>query len=125
VSKKIQLQQPIKTILLVDDEDNCRLLTKWFFGSFGYTVDTARNAEEALNLFDCKIHDAVITDNRMPGMTGSEMAHVIKMRSPSTPVVMYTGSTPSDCSCIDLVVERPTHLLVLKEALDELLVDKV
>ena len=114
---------PVKTILLVDDEDECRVTTKWFLTNFGYAVDAARTAEEALALFNPTIHDLVVTDNDMPGMTGAEMAHVIKLRSPSTPVLMYTGHPPNDRSCVDLVVQRPTHLLTLKDAVDKLLAD--
>jgi CheY-like chemotaxis protein len=111
----------IKTILLVDDGDETRVTTKWFLSNFGYAVEAARNAEEALALFDPKTHDVVITDNSMPGMTGVEMAHIIKLRAPATPVLMYTGHAPDDRSCLDLVIQRPTHLLALQEALEELL----
>jgi CheY-like chemotaxis protein len=115
---------PVKTILLVDDGDDCRVTTKWFLTNVGYAVDAARTAEEALALFNPAIHDLVVTDNAMPGMTGAEMAHVIKLRSPSTPVLMYTGHPPDDRSCLDLVIQRPTHLLTLKDAADKLLTDK-
>jgi DNA-binding NtrC family response regulator len=111
----------MKTILLVDDADDCRVTTKWFLTSFGYAVDAARSAEQALALFNPTIHDLVITDNSMPGMSGEEMAHVIKLRSPSTPVLMYTGHPPDDRSHLDLVVQRPTHLLSLRDAADQLL----
>jgi len=111
----------LKTILLVDDEDDCRIATKWFLNSFGYAVDSVRGAEEALALFDPKIHDLVITDNSMPGMSGGEMAHIIKLRSPATPVLMYTGAPPDDRACLDLVIQRPTHLLAVKEAVEALL----
>ena len=115
---------PVKTILLVDDGDACRVTTKWFLTNFGYAVDAARTAEEGLALFDPAIHDLVVTDNSMPGMTGAEMAHVIKLRSPSTPVLMYSGNPPDDQSCLDIVIQRPTHLLTLKDAADKLLADK-
>ncbi len=112
---------PPGTILLVDDVDACRVTTKWFLSNFGYEVDSVRSAEEALALFDPKIHDLIITDNSMPGMTGVEMAHIVKLRSPSTPVLMYSGSAPEDHSCLDMVIERPAHLLALKEGVDQLL----
>jgi len=111
----------MKTILLVDDEDESRITTKWFLANFGYVVDSAASAAEALAIFDPKIHDAVITDNTMPGMNGVEMAHIIKLRSPSTPVLMYTGLVPEDVSSVDLVIQRPAHMLALKEGLDKLL----
>jgi CheY-like chemotaxis protein len=117
-------QAPVKTILLVDDVDEIRVITKWFLTNFGYVVDSARNAEEALALFQPATHDLIVTDNSMPGMTGAELAHVIKLRSPSTPVLMYTGNPPEDRSCLDRVIQRPTHLLALKDAADELLAEK-
>ena len=111
----------MKVVLLVDDAQEGRILTKWFLANFGFAVDCVSNAADALELFDPRLHDAVITDNSMPGMTGEELAHIIKLRSPSTPLIMYTGSAPKDRSCIDCVIQRPTHLMVLKEALDGLL----
>jgi len=114
----------LKTILLVDDGDATRLTTKWFLTGFGYSVETARNAEEALAQFNPKVHDLIVTDNAMPGMTGAEMAHVIKLRSSATPVLMYTGRPPEDQSCLDMVIQRPVHLLVLTEAVDRLLANR-
>ena len=55
------------------------------------------------------------------GMSGSEMAHIIKLRSSTTPVIMFTEAPPADRSCIDCLIQRPTHLLALKEELDRLL----
>lgn len=113
--------QPSKTVLLVDDRDASRLTTKWFLANFGFSVETARSAEEALAIFDPKLHDVVLTDNAMPGMSGVEMAHIIKMRSPGTPVLMYTGKPPEQSSGIDYVIQKPAHLLAVKEAIEQCL----
>lgn len=113
-----------KTILLVDDGDDFRVTTKWFLSNFGFAVESVRSAEEALALFDPKTHDVIITDNSMPGMTGAEMAHIIKLRSPFTPVLMYTGRPPEDGSCLDLVIQKPARMLALKEGVDRLLAQK-
>lgn len=115
---------PLKTLLLVDDDDISRITTKWFLSNFGYAVESARAAEEALALFDPMIHDLVVTDNSMPGMTGGEMAHIIKLRSPTTPVLMYTGIAPQDQSQLDFVIQKPAHLLALKDAVDRLLAER-
>lgn len=114
----------LKTVLLVDDSDSCRVPTKWFLANFGYEVECARSAEEALNLFDPKLHDVVITDNSMPGMNGAELAHIVKLRSASTPVLMYSGSPPVEQSCLDAVLQKPAHPLAVVEAVARLLVEK-
>ena len=113
--------QRVTTVLLVDDNDDTRVLTKWFLDNFGFVVDSARSAQEALSRFDPKTHDVVVTDNSMPEMTGQELAHVVKMRSPSTGIVMFTGNPPHDRSCIDRVIAKPASLLDVKEAIDSLI----
>ena len=107
-----------QTILLVEDENVCRLTTRWFLANFGYTVVPARSAEEALALFAPEIHDVVVTDHEMAALSGAEMAHIIKLRSPTTPVIMYTGRPPADRSCLDAVIQKPAHLLTLKAAIE-------
>jgi len=114
----------LRTVLLVDEQDNCRVTTKWFLSNFGYAVDSVRNAEEALAIFDPKLHDIVVTENLTLGLKGTEMAHIIKLRSCSTPVVMYTGLAPADQSCLDFVIRRTEHILVLKDAVDNALAGK-
>jgi CheY-like chemotaxis protein len=120
--KRDLLDRPILgTVLLVDDVDASRLAAKWFLEGYGYAVDSARSAEQALALFDPRVHDIIVTDNTMSWMSGSEMAQVVRARSPQTPVIMYTGNPPQDLSCVDLVIPKPAHLLVVKEALDSAL----
>ena len=110
-----------KKILLVDDRDDVRITTKWFLNNFGYVVDSVPNAEKALLVFNPSVHQLVITDNRMPGISGSELASKLKEISPGTPIVMYTGQPPESVSAVDVVLQRPTHLLALKETVDRLL----
>ena len=118
------LEPQLKTILLVDDNVDTRLLTKIFLNHFGFEVDSANSAGEALKRFDPLVHNLVLTDNSMPGMTGSEMAYLIKQRSRSTPILMCTGNPPRDISGIDSVISKPTHLLAIKDAIDKLLAGK-
>ena len=110
-----------RTILLVVDTREVRFITKMFLANFGFIVQSFSSAEDALMHFDGQVHDLVVTDNTMAGMTGEEMAHVIKMRSPSTPVVMYSGRHPADSSCLDSIIVRPASLAALKDAVDKLL----
>ena len=115
----------VSTVLLVDDDDGSRITTKWFLASFGYVVVSVRDAEEALAVFDPAVHDLVVTDNSMPGMKGAEMAHIIKMRSAATPVIMYTGLLPENRACLDVVIQKPTFLLNLKDVVEKLLAAKL
>lgn len=112
------------TVLLVDDNVDTRLLTKIFLNHFGFEVDPVNSASEALKRFDPAVHDLVLTDNSMPGMTGAELAQLIKRRSRATPILMCSGHPPHDTSFIDIVISKPTHLLAIKDAIDKLLTEK-
>jgi CheY-like chemotaxis protein len=117
-------ESQLKTVLIVDDDDDTRLLTKMFLNNFGYEVDATNSTGEALARFNPGIHDVVLTDNSMKGMAGWEMAHIIKLRSPNTPIIMCTGNPPSDCSSVDIVIKKPTYLLAIKDAIDKLMKEK-
>jgi CheY-like chemotaxis protein len=112
---------PLKTILLVCNRDDSRIALKWFLTDSGYVIDCVRNTEEAMAVFHPVIHDLVVTEDSMAGMTGAELAQIIKLRSPNTPVVMYAGKPPSDSSCLDLVIKRSAHMLILKVGIDMIL----
>jgi CheY-like chemotaxis protein len=117
---------PLKSVLLVEGLESHRVLLRWALANYGYIVDIVSNAEEALSVFDAVIHDIVVTDQPLGGITGTEMAHIIKLRSPTTPVVLLAEAPPEDRSCIDACLKKSgktvteEHLMVLKETLDRL-----
>jgi two-component system, NtrC family, response regulator AtoC len=78
------------SILVVDDEPAQRQLLA---GSLGrdYTVVTAANAAEATQLMSRRNFDLLLTDERMPGMSGIELIRWSKEHSPETPVVVLTA----------------------------------
>lgn len=79
------------SILIVDDEENvCKLLEKVFLKE-GYIVQKAYNGEEALNVIDSTQVDIVITDIKMPGMSGMELLKKIRSIDVSIKVIMITA----------------------------------
>jgi DNA-binding NtrC family response regulator len=111
----------VRTVLLVDDDVDTRQLSEILLNTIGYEVHAATNPREALNFFNPKVHALVLTDNNMPGMTGADMAQIIKTRSPSTPVVMYSGNPPNNCPSVDVVIKKPSNLVAIKTAVESLL----
>lgn len=83
------------TILLVEDEDAVRTTTERILLRAGYTVLTARNAEEAAATFAAREADIslLLTDVIMPGMHGPELAARLAASSPQLPVVFVSGYT--------------------------------
>ncbi len=81
----------MKKILLVDDEEGIQLLYKEEFEEDGYSVDSAYNGEDALELFKQNPPDLVILDINMPGMNGIEVLRCMKEANPDLPVILSSA----------------------------------
>jgi nitrogen-specific signal transduction histidine kinase/ActR/RegA family two-component response regulator len=84
-----------ETVLLVEDEEVVRNLSKEILETYGYSVLVAANGREGLSLgkeFQGPI-DLVITDVIMPLMSGPEMAEGLRMSRPDTRVLFMSGFT--------------------------------
>lgn len=80
-----------KRILLVDDEEGIQLLYREEFEDSGYTVDSARNGEEALALFKVNPPDLVVLDINMPGMNGIEVLRQMKEIRADLPIILSSA----------------------------------
>ncbi len=80
-----------ETILLVDDEEDIRLVLSMALSDMGYRVLVAENGKEALSLFHEEHPLIVITDIKMPDIDGVDLLRMIKEEDPDTEVVMITG----------------------------------
>jgi len=84
------------SILVVDDEPNslfgiCQVLT-----DEGFHTISARNGTEALEKLKTNSVDLIITDEKMPNLSGMELLSEVKKTHPNTPVILITayGSVP-------------------------------
>ena len=78
-------------ILLVDDELSVRSTTADMLRELGYEVREAADAAAALRELEAYLPDFVITDHLMPGMTGTELAHLVSERLPQVPTLIVSG----------------------------------
>src|SRR3984893_8621536 len=81
------------TILCVDDEETPRILRKLILQKQGYQVLTAGSGEEALEVLDRTNINLVLSDQMMPGMTGTELTKSVKTIRPTMPVILISGVT--------------------------------
>ena len=114
-----------RRILVVDDEamvcESVRLLLAYD----GHQVDTASSGPEALDRLEAAMYDVVFTDFSMPGMKGDELAHKIKERYPSKPVILLTAFPPSvQPKAVDLIITKPFYLATLREGVEKVLSSK-
>ncbi|TZF82585.1 response regulator [Pedobacter sp. BS3] len=78
------------TVLYVDDEENNLVSFKATF-RIKYNVLTAINADEAMKVMETKPVDIIITDQRMPGMTGVEFLEKVLEKFPNPMRILLTG----------------------------------
>ncbi|MBF0274737.1 MAG: sigma-54-dependent Fis family transcriptional regulator [Nitrospinae bacterium] len=80
-----------KKILIIDDEEEMRAALTIALKRAGYETYAAVNGESGVNCFEEGDFSLVITDVRMPKMTGIEVLKKIKEKSPETPVILITA----------------------------------
>ncbi|HJK99094.1 MAG TPA: sigma-54 dependent transcriptional regulator [Polyangiaceae bacterium LLY-WYZ-14_1] len=81
----------MRRVLVVDDEENLRLVLRTFLRKHGYEVEVAETAEAALGLLDAFGPDFVLADVRMPGMSGIELCAELRARSSTATVVVMSA----------------------------------
>ncbi|HTV09751.1 MAG TPA: response regulator [Candidatus Aquilonibacter sp.] len=84
-------------ILVVDDDDDLRKLLRALLEGDGYQVFSCRDAARALKIFASRGDiDLLLTDFRMPQMTGVELAQEIARARPDLPVLILSGAILPD-----------------------------
>ncbi|NLE52206.1 MAG: response regulator transcription factor [Chloroflexi bacterium] len=78
-------------VLVVDDEGAIRYSITKTLQRVGYHVEAAASGEEALEMMKTQNYDVVLTDIRMPGLTGVELLRRIKEQAPDAVVILLTG----------------------------------
>ena len=111
-------------ILLIDDEDSVLEGIGEFLEDEGYRVFKASDGSTGLQVFRSVKPDLVMTDLRMPGMSGIELIKEIRKLRESTPIIVFTGYGSLD-TAIDAIhlrvfdfVTKPVDLDALKDILD-------
>lgn len=114
----------VKAILFVDDHEVLARLSCEILEMQGYKAVSAYSAKEALEKFDQQDFDILVTDFRMEGMNGVELAHKVREKNPNTPVIIVTGYGPVDggkdvAACLQKEDLFPALIEKIKFFLDE------
>ena len=114
-----------RRILLVDDDRRLLRALADLLQGHGHAVLSAASGAEALALFDPAAVDLVVTDLGMPGMTGWEVAALVKSRAPHIPVFLLTGwgetvAADERSRYVDRVIAKPVSADALLAPLAEI-----
>lgn len=116
-----------KRILVVDDEESIRDLCARVLIRAGFEVITAGSGEDALSQLQGEAFDLVISDLRMPGVTGLEVLEAAKASFPTIRVVLITGFGTAETVArakqlgADRVLTKPFNPMELLAAVREIL----
>ena len=108
-------------ILCVDDDQQVLSALRRCLSTEPYEVITAQGADEALYWFEEFPIDLVLTDQRMPGTSGTDLLRQVRKRSPSTARAMltaYPGMTQEGLEAgAEAVLYKPWSEAVLKDTI--------
>ena len=79
------------SVLVVDDDVSWRNILGLALRQAGYRVSTAGSAEEALALLQAEVFDCLVTDAKMPSMSGFELAVRAKALRPGLRILMVSA----------------------------------
>ena len=83
-------------LLIVDDEPSIRASLSWILTDIGYSVRAAEDGFSALAEIRKEIPDMILSDLKMPGMSGIEFLSVVRRRFPAIPVIAMSGAFSGD-----------------------------
>ncbi len=106
------------TLLFVDDEENVLNALRRIFLDENYTILTATSALKALEILEQQPVHLIISDHRMPGMTGAELLKTVRERFHDTIRIMLTGHADVN-SIMGAVKEGAVYKFITKPWNDE------
>src|SRR5690606_16113169 len=80
----------VRRVLVVDDEENLRVVLRTLLKRHGYEVETAAGGEEALAMVDSFGPDFVLTDVRMPKMGGLDLLSTLSAKGNDATVIVMS-----------------------------------
>ena len=92
VAPPIAVAPEVLRVLVVDDNASLLRFLVSAFSANGCAVTQAAAAEQALTLITDQPYDLVVSDIKMPGLSGLDLLRAVKGKQPSTPVVLITGN---------------------------------
>jgi CheY-like chemotaxis protein len=116
-----------RRLLVVDDSQAIQKVLSTILSLKGYDVTLAGNGLEASTLFLTGSYDLVVTDFEMPLMNGWEFSRLVKKQSPSTPVIVVTGSCDDEHweklkeNRVDAIIPKPFKLEEIEGTVRKLL----
>lgn len=108
-----------RRVLVVDDDPGVRAALTYLLEQWDVEVLAVQDGHTALAVFTVQRFDLIFVDLYMPGMTGLEMAALVRRLDPTIPIILITGWT-STLETVAVAAAGITHVLPKPLPIDEL-----
>lgn len=115
-----------RRLLVIDDDPSFRKTVECLLRKLGHTVDVAESGSAGIALLRQKRVDLVMTDLSMPGLTGWEVARLVKVMHPRLPVLLVTGCAPTippdqpERTWVDAILAKPCGVAAMQAVIGAL-----
>ncbi len=126
----VKEQDPMARILIIEDDQEMRSLLADYLKDEGYEAESVGNGSDAFQILAQEQFDLVITDIRMPGLTGFDILSAIKKFQFEIPVIVITAFGGEEvyrrsiARGADGYLEKPIHFRKLRALIDNLVLLK-
>jgi len=116
--------------MIIEDDEAMRSLLEDFFEEEGFETDSASNGADALRILSKDHLDLIVTDIRMPGLTGLDILPGLRRLKPETPIIVMTAFGSEEVRRRSLergattYLEKPIHLSQLRTLIHEMISEK-
>jgi DNA-binding response OmpR family regulator len=117
-------------VLIIEDDEEMRSLLKDFFVEEGLETDSVSNGYDAVGILVKKRFDLVITDIRIPGLTGLDILPRIKKIQPEVAVIVITAFGAEEVRRkafergANAYFEKPIHFQELRDLIHDVILTK-
>lgn len=119
-----------KRVLIIEDDEEMRALLRDVIEEDGYKTDSVNNGSEAFRKLVKESFDLIITDIRMPGLTGLDILPGMKKLHPEAPIIIITafGSEEVQRKALErgatVYLEKPLRFHELRTLIREIISSK-
>lgn len=113
-----------RTLLFVDDEPHLLEGLKLSYRNSGFRILVATSAEQALEILGRLVIDAVITDDKMPKISGTRLLARVRDIQPSAVRILFTGR-PDVGSALHAINEAAVHRYLTKPCRPKALLEHI
>jgi DNA-binding NtrC family response regulator len=128
--KDLRKTDSIARILIIEDDEEMRSLLEDILSEEGFQTESVSNGSEGLRKVTQEPFDLILTDIRMPGLTGLDILPVIRRLRPEAPVIVITAFGNEEIRRRSVekgatgYLEKPIHMDKLKALVHEMVSSK-